>query len=153
MPELSERAQASLWYDEDQGWSRIAYCLFVNNLCEAIAQLGADKPAVTARLWSIVRHHLHVYEHRHGNSASAPRVNALLAGSPFPAKTNLSNRFFQRADRASTYVPVTNPIPFASLEACMTGPKPTFLRPEQPGAPKEVPAGDWGIKGQEAPRQ
>lgn len=117
MPELSERAQASLWYDEDQGWNRIAYCLFVNNLCEVIAQLGGGKPAMTARLWSVVRHHLHVYQHRHGNAASARRVNALLAGSPFPAKTNFSNRFFQRADRASTYVPVTNPIPLAALEA------------------------------------
>lgn len=117
MPELSERAQASLWYDEDQGWNRVAYCLFVNNLCEVIAQLGAGKPTMTARLWSVVRHHLHTYQHRHGNAASARRVNGLLAGSPFPAKTNFSNRFFQRADRASTYVPVTNPIPFASVEA------------------------------------
>lgn len=117
MPELSARAQASLWYDEEQGWNRIAYCLFVNNLCEVIAQLGGDRPVMTARLWSVVRHHLHVYQHRHGNAASARRVNALLAGSPFPAKTNFSNRFFQRADRASTYVPVTNPIPLAGLEA------------------------------------
>jgi siderophore synthetase component len=117
MPELSERAQASLWYDDEQGWNRVAYCLFVNNLCEAIAQLGAGKPAMTARLWSVVRHHLHTYQHRHGNAASARRVNALLAGSPFPAKTNFSNRFFQRADRASTYVPVTNPIALAGMAA------------------------------------
>ncbi|KJK21116.1 iron transporter [Burkholderiaceae bacterium 16] len=117
MPELSARAQASLWYDEDQGWNRIAYCLFVNNLCEVIAQLGGGRQAMTARLWSVVRHHLHTYQHRHGNAASARRVNGLLAGSPFPAKTNFSNRFFQRADRASAYVPVTNPIPLAGLEA------------------------------------
>lgn len=117
MPELSDRARASLWYDEDQGWNRVAYCLFVNNLCEVIAQLGAGRPAMTARLWTVVRHHLHTYQHRHGNAASARRINGLLAGSPFPAKTNFSNRFFQRADRASTYVPVTNPIPFANVEA------------------------------------
>ncbi|NUT14944.1 MAG: iron transporter [Cupriavidus sp.] len=117
MPELSERAQASLWYDEEQGWNRVAYCLFVNNLCEVIAQLGSGRPAMTARLWSVVRHHLHTYQHRHGNAASAPRINGLLHGNPFPAKTNFSNRFFQRADRASTYVAVTNPIPFAGMEA------------------------------------
>ncbi|WP_371748157.1 IucA/IucC family siderophore biosynthesis protein [Cupriavidus sp. AcVe19-6a] len=117
MPELSERAQASLWYDEEQGWNRVAYCLFVNNLCEVIAQLGAGRPVTTARLWSVVRHHLHTYQHRYGNAASARRINGLLAGSPFPAKTNFSNRFFQRADRASTYVPVANPIPFAGVEA------------------------------------
>lgn len=117
MPGISERAQASLWYDEEQGWNRIAYCVFVNNLCEVVAQLGGGRPSMTARLWAMVRHHLHVYQHRHGNAASARRVNALLAGSPFPAKTNFSNRFFQRADRASTYVPVANPIPLAALEA------------------------------------
>ena len=72
---------------------------------------------MTARLWSVVRHHLNVYQHRFGDPTSARRINALLTGSPFPAKTNFSNRFFQRADRASTYVPVTNPIPFAGLEA------------------------------------
>jgi len=116
MPGISERAQASLWYDEEQGWNRIAYCVFVNNLCEVVAQLGGGRPSMTARLWSVVRHHLHVYQHRHGNAASARRVNALLAGSPFPAKTNFSNRFFLRADRASTYVPVTNPLPLAALE-------------------------------------
>ncbi|GAO72176.1 MULTISPECIES: IucA/IucC family protein [Comamonas] len=117
MPGLSERAQASLWYDEEQGWNRVAYCLFVNNLCEVIAQLGVGRPAMTTRLWSVVRHHLHTYQHRYGNASSARRVNGLLAGNPFPAKTNFSNRFFQRADRASTYVPVANPIPFAGVEA------------------------------------
>ncbi|SIR55541.1 Siderophore synthetase component [Aromatoleum tolulyticum] len=117
MPDISERARASLWYDEEQGWNRIAYCLFVNNLCEVVAQLGAGRPALAARLWSIVSHHLHVYQHRYGNAVSGRRVNALLAGSPFPAKTNLSNRFFKRADRASTYVPVTNPLPFAGTGA------------------------------------
>ncbi|MGN5478675.1 IucA/IucC family C-terminal-domain containing protein [Cupriavidus basilensis] len=117
MPELSERAQASLWYDEDQGWNRVAYCLFVNNLCEVIAQLGAGRPTMTARLWSVVRHHLHTYQHRYGNAASAQRVNGLLAGGPFPAKTNFSNRFFQRADRASTYDACRQSIPFAGAEA------------------------------------
>jgi hypothetical protein len=34
----------------------------------------------------------------------------VLAGEPFPGKTNLSNRFLQRADRAADYVPVGNPI-------------------------------------------
>ncbi|WP_232346698.1 IucA/IucC family protein [Cupriavidus taiwanensis] len=117
MSGISERARTSLWYDEEQGWNRVAYCLFVNNLCEVIAQLGAGRQVMTARLWSVVRHHLHTYQHRHGNAASARRINGVLAGRPFPAKTNFSNRFFQRADRASTYVPVANPIPFAGMEA------------------------------------
>ncbi|WP_024303227.1 IucA/IucC family siderophore biosynthesis protein [Pseudogulbenkiania sp. MAI-1] len=113
MPDISERARASLWYEEELGWNRIAYCVFVNNLCEVVTQLGAGTPGLTQRLWSIVRHHLHYYQAHYGNAASSRRINALLTGVPFPAKTNFSNRFFQRADRASTYVPVTNPIALA----------------------------------------
>lgn len=117
MPDISERAKASLWYEEEQGWNRIAYCVFVNNLCEVVAQLSAAQPELTTRLWSIVRHHLHYYQAHYGNAASSTRINALLTGAPFPAKTNFSNRFFQRADRASAYVPVTNPIALVGGEA------------------------------------
>ncbi|AYH45668.1 IucA/IucC family protein [Azoarcus sp. DN11] len=117
MPGISERARASLWYDEELGWKRIAYCVFVNNLCEVVAQLGAARAGLGERLWAVVRHHLQRYQACHGNAASARRINALLAGAPFPAKTNFSNRFFARADRASTYVPVTNPIALTGGEA------------------------------------
>jgi siderophore synthetase component len=108
--EISARAREALWYDEEQGWKRIGYCLFVNNFAEAIGQLSADQPTLQPRLWSVVRHHLQRYQAQWGSPASARRINALLAGEPFPGKTNLSNRFFQRADRASSYVPVGNPI-------------------------------------------
>jgi siderophore synthetase component len=117
LPGISQRARESLWYDADLGWNRIAYCLFVNNLCEVIGQLGAISPAFSTRLWGIVRHHLHYYQGHYGNAASAKRINGLLAGQPFPAKTNLLNRFYQRADRASSYLPITNPIALADGEA------------------------------------
>lgn len=107
---VSARAREALWYDEEQGWKRVAYCLFVNNFAEAIGQLAAEQPALQRRLWAVVRHHLHHYQARWGSPDSARRINAVLAGEPFPGKTNLSNRFFQRADRASTYVPVGNPV-------------------------------------------
>lgn len=107
---VSARAREALWYDEDLGWKRVAYCLFVNNFAEAIAQLGADDPALQLRLWGVVRHQLQCYQARWGSPVSARRINAVLAGEPFPGKTNLSNRFLQRADRGSTYVPVGNPI-------------------------------------------
>jgi siderophore synthetase component len=114
LAEVSERAREALWYDPDLGWKRVAYCLFVNNFAEAIAQLAADQPALQPRLWGVVRHHLQRYQAQWGSPTSARRINAVLAGEPFPGKTNLSNRFLQRADRGSTYVPVGNPIAAAA---------------------------------------
>lgn len=109
-PDISERARQSLWYGNDQGWKRIAYCLFVNNFCEAITQLAPEQPALQQRLWSVVRHYLQDYQARFGDSASARRINALLTSQPFPGKANLLNRFHKRADRETTYVPVPNPM-------------------------------------------
>lgn len=107
---ISPRAREALWYGAEQGWKRIAYCLFVNNFCEAISQIGAGNAALQRRLWAVVRDHLHRYQNQHGDDASARRINALLAGEAFPGKANLINRFFKRADRASGYLPVNNPL-------------------------------------------
>lgn len=107
---VSARAREALWYGEELGWKRVAYCLFVNNFAEAIAQIAAGEPALQLRLWGVVRHHLQRYQAQWGSPASARRINAVLAGEPFPGKTNLSNRFLQRADRGSDYVPVGNPV-------------------------------------------
>lgn len=113
---LSERAREALWYDEELGWKRLAYCLFVNNFAEAIGQLAGNQPALQQRLWAVVRHHLQRYQAHWGSPDSARRINAVLTGQPFPGKTNLSNRFLQRADRESSYVPVGNPIASAGEE-------------------------------------
>ena len=110
---VSARAREALWYGEEQGWKRIAYCLFVNNFAEAIAQLAPDDTAMQLRLWAVVRQQLQRYQARWGNPASARRINAVLAGEPFPGKTNLSNRFLQRPDRSAGYVPVANPLALA----------------------------------------
>ncbi|SFU83433.1 IucA/IucC family protein [Pseudoduganella namucuonensis] len=107
---VSEAARQALWYSAELGWKRIAYCLFVNNFCEAVGQLAGDDAALQARLWAIVGRHLQRYQRLHGGEASAVRVGELLDGAPLPGKTNLLNRFFKRADRATTYVPVGNPI-------------------------------------------
>ncbi|OYZ25555.1 MAG: iron transporter, partial [Hydrogenophilales bacterium 16-64-40] len=107
---ISPRAREALWYSAEQGWKRIAYCLFVNNFCEAINQIGAGSPALQNRLWAVVRHHLHAYQSQYGNDVSARCINALLNGEAFPGKANLINRFFKRPDRASGYLPVNNPL-------------------------------------------
>jgi siderophore synthetase component len=110
LSDISERAREALWYDADLGWNRVVYCLFVNHLCEAIGQLGAGDPDLQQRLWYIVRAQLEHYQQRHGDSVSLQHIAALLKGEPFAGKTNLMNRFFKRADRATTYVPVGNPL-------------------------------------------
>lgn len=110
LQDVGARAREALWYDNELGWKRVAYCLFMNNFCEAIGQLGAGDPALQSRLWAVVRHQLHAYQGRHGDAASAGRIGALLSGEPLPGKTNLLNRFFKRADRATTYVSVANPL-------------------------------------------
>ncbi|PPC93681.1 MAG: iron transporter [Methylotenera sp.] len=114
---ISERARDSLWYSSEQGWNRISYCLFVNNFCEAISQLAPDQPALQQRLWQLVGHSLQEYQVHYGDTVSARRINTLLAGQPFPAKTNMINRFFKRADRDASYVPVTNPIALGGAAA------------------------------------
>jgi len=107
---VGERARQALFYSEEQGWNRIAYCLFVNNFCEAIAQLGEMGTRLERRLWTILRHHLREYQWRYGDLRSAGRINALLAGQPLPAKANFINRFLKRPDRDAGYVPLPHPL-------------------------------------------
>lgn len=110
LQQISQTAREALWYSSELGWKRIAYCLFVNNFCEAISQIGASNPSLQRRLWGIVSEQLQAYQDRHGDDTSASRIEALLAGEAFPGKTNLLNRFFKRPDRATLYVPVPNPL-------------------------------------------
>jgi len=109
---VDARVRQALFYSEDQGWNRIAYCLLVNNFCEAVAQLSALHPSLEPRLWRIVGHQLRCYLAQHGNPNATRRVNALLAGAPFPAKANLINRFYKRPDRDSTYIPLPSPLAY-----------------------------------------
>jgi siderophore synthetase component len=107
---VGERARQALFYSEEQGWNRIAYCLIVNNFCEAIAQLGEMESRLENRLWTVLRHHLREYQWRYGDFRSAERINALLAGQPLPAKANFINRFLKRPDRDAGYVPLPHPL-------------------------------------------
>jgi len=109
---VDARVRQALFYSEDQGWNRIAYCLLVNNFCEAVAQLSVLRPSLEPRLWRIVGHQLRHYLIQHGNPNAARRINALLAGAPFPAKANLINRFYKRPDRDSTYIPLPSPLAY-----------------------------------------
>lgn len=107
---LAPQAQEALWYAEERGWSRIAYCLFVNQLGEAVDHLAGGDAALAARLWRVVRDQVEDCQARHGSAASRGRLGDLLAGAPLPAKTNLLVRFTKQADRFAGYAPLANPL-------------------------------------------
>ncbi|MFB6261143.1 MAG: IucA/IucC family C-terminal-domain containing protein, partial [Thiohalorhabdaceae bacterium] len=110
MAHVDSRTQESFWYEAERGWDRLAYCLLVNQLCEAIPHLAEGAGPSEARLWQVVARELKVWQATHGDSRSRIALDALLAGAPLPAKANLLTRFRQDPDRASGYIPLANPM-------------------------------------------
>ena len=108
--DVSPAAGQALWYDEERGWNRIAYCLFVNQLGEAVDHLAAGDAGLSAKLWRIVRHKIERYRTSYGSGKCAEKLDTLLSGMPLPAKTNLMVRFARQADRHATYAPLDNPL-------------------------------------------
>ncbi|RZS40857.1 siderophore synthetase component [Herbihabitans rhizosphaerae] len=101
-------------YDDERGWNRVAYCLFVNNLAEVAGAL-ADLALVSApgmcrfedELWDALAALL---ESVAGDLGRPPRLGALIDGEPLPAKANLLLRWSRRADLHAGYVPLPNPM-------------------------------------------
>ncbi len=101
---LSERCKQSIRYSRAAGWSRIAYCVFVNNLSEAIFYLcrGAQSAeTLEARLWQHVKGILINWQLVYGTQ---PEIQALLDGGRLPSKTNYKTRLLTLADKHSAYV-------------------------------------------------
>ncbi|RJQ78377.1 IucA/IucC family protein [Amycolatopsis panacis] len=97
-------------YSEENGWNRVAYCLFVNHLTEiagALADLVPARPRFEDELWDTVAD---VVATTGTDLGGPPRLRALLAGVPLPAKTNLLIRWQRAADRHAGYVPFPNPL-------------------------------------------
>ncbi|MEV5568675.1 IucA/IucC family protein [Spirillospora sp. NPDC052269] len=98
---LPARVREAVTYDAHQGWDRVIYCLLVNHLTEVAATLADLHPDLEPDLWRTARTHF---------AGDHPRVRALLAGVPVPAKANLRTRWSRSADRSAGYVPVANPL-------------------------------------------
>jgi siderophore synthetase component len=110
LAELPADVALSTCYDEARAWNRIAYCLFVNNLTEvagALADLASGVDRFEHQLWDSVSE---VVAGVDDELDHPPRLRALLAGMPLPAKTNLLVRWGREADRHAGYVPSPNPI-------------------------------------------
>jgi siderophore synthetase component len=100
-----------LAYDVERGWSRVAYCLFVNHLAGIAASITDRHPGsedqLEAALWSCARGVLAGFARDHD---WPPQLRALLAGVPLPAKANLRLRWARGADREAAYLHVLNPL-------------------------------------------
>ncbi len=104
---LHPRVRQSLTYSREQGWNRIAYCLFINHLSEAILALSWQRPALSDALWELVREEL--VQVREQLDIEPPELDALLDGQPIPCKTNFKLRLMAAADRKAQYVPLPSP--------------------------------------------
>ncbi len=105
--ETHERIKQSLAYPRSQGWSRIAYCLFVNNLAEAVLALTHGRPQLAPAMWRAVYRQLRAV--RSELQAPAPELDELLRGGSIPCKTNLTVRLAAAADRHAGYRPLRSP--------------------------------------------
>jgi siderophore synthetase component len=108
---LKPEVASALAYDEERGWHRVAYCLFVNHLAEIAAAIADRCPQADERfeaaLWDRARDVLTVFARDYD---WPPQLRALLAGVPLPAKANLRLRWARAADREASYLRVRNPL-------------------------------------------
>ncbi|MGO3345943.1 MAG: IucA/IucC family protein [Marinomonas sp.] len=99
--------KASLIYSREKGWKRIAYCLFVNNLSEAILALSWDRPYLADAMWAGVEETL--VSVLQSLSQPAPELKALLQTGEIACKCNLKVRLAAQADKQADYVQLTAP--------------------------------------------
>ncbi|MFC6063221.1 IucA/IucC family protein [Streptomyces ochraceiscleroticus] len=104
---LPPEVAAPLTYDAQRGWDRVVYCLLVNHVSELLAALADLHPDSETELWAEVRRTLQRHADRYG---CPPRLAALLAGVPLPAKSNLLTRWERKADREAGYVRLPSPL-------------------------------------------
>ncbi|MFF1894297.1 IucA/IucC family protein [Streptomyces sp. NPDC058206] len=104
---LPSEVAGPMTYDAQRGWDRVVYCLLVNHVAELLAAVADMHPRIEPELWTRVRETLRSYADRHG---CPPRLAALLAGVPLPAKANLLTRWERKADREAGYVHLASPL-------------------------------------------
>lgn len=104
---LPPEVAGPMTYDAERGWDRVVYCLLVNHVAELLAALADLHPGLEGALWQAVRDALEEYAAAHGRP---PRLRALLAGVPLPAKANLLTRWERKADRDAGYVRLPSPL-------------------------------------------
>jgi len=125
---LAAEVAQPMTYDAQRGWDRVVYCLLVNHVAEVLAALADLEPDLETQLWQQVRTVLATCAEAHGPT---PRLRALLAGVPLPAKANLFTRWERLADREAGYVRLASPLAEDFLSSASTdaqAPAPEKLR-------------------------
>ncbi|MGW7581154.1 IucA/IucC family protein [Kitasatospora sp. NPDC054768] len=138
---LPPEVAGPMTYDAERGWDRVVYCLLVNHVAELLAALADRHPELECALWQAVRDTLEEYAAAHG---CPPRLRALLAGVPLPAKANLLTRWERKADREAGYVRLPSPLAGSVLAGAARMPARTSDRASaRPPAhtPARLPAG------------
>ncbi len=97
----------SMTYPRTQGWSRIAYCLFVNNISEAVLALTHKQPELASEMWRAVYKELQIIREELPNPT--PELDGLLQGDDIPCKTNFRVRLAGAADKQAGYVRLQSP--------------------------------------------
>jgi siderophore synthetase component len=106
LQQLSERAQQSVYYSREQGWNRIGYCTFINNISEAIFFIAEGGAKLEETLWELLKESIVRWQSINGNQ---PELVALLDGGFFPSKNNFTTRLMQNADKESGYTLIATP--------------------------------------------
>ncbi|MGW3074145.1 IucA/IucC family protein [Kitasatospora sp. NPDC001132] len=122
---LPPEVAGPMTYDAERGWDRVVYCLLVNHVAELLAALADRHPDLECALWQAVRDSLEEYAAAHG---CPPRLRALLAGVPLPAKANLLTRWERKADREAGYVRLPSPLAGSVLAEAARMPARTSAR-------------------------
>jgi len=110
LSDMSDKASNSVLYDQEKCWRRLAYCLFINNIVQAIFCLSRREPVLEARLWHQVRLTVQEYLKQNNNELAKDKLSNLLAGKPIPNKANLITRFLKRPDKEAEYTDFPNPL-------------------------------------------
>jgi siderophore synthetase component len=114
LSELNERTRASLYYNEDKAWQRVAYCALVNNLGEAIFHLANADSGLENQLWAHIGTLLQAQRAVLDDPA---QLRELCAGAPLPSKENFMTRLMMRADREAGYTALPSPLFAAGARA------------------------------------
>lgn len=108
---LSERAKQSVYYTREQGWNRIGYCTFINNVSEAIFFIANGEKTLEKQLWQHLRQAIHQWQSINGKQ---PELEALLQGGAMPSKNNFTTRLMKKADKESNYTMI--PVPWINAQ-------------------------------------
>jgi siderophore synthetase component len=80
LPAMSDKARSSVRHARQAAWRRVVYCLFVNNLCQAVFHCGRG-PVSEAPLWAAVRRTLEAYIKADDGALCRELAGPLLAGA------------------------------------------------------------------------